>query len=226
MEGCDDGPQAIYPDGRPEMVFHYGAPFFTDGQEQGRALYAGQLTSPLVVHSAGRVGVFGIRFTPAGGWAFTHFPQTEAAGLVVSLGDICGTFARALTDRLLDASTTEQRVELVERLLLARIPARPSAIDLLATAVGDGHLLSREARVEWGYSDRQWARVFRERTGLGPKMLERIGRFRRAMRFAAGGTRWVDVAAQCNYTDQAHLVRDFRQFAGAAPTHVEPDLFG
>jgi AraC-like DNA-binding protein len=68
-------------------------------------------------------------------------------------------------------------------------------------------------------SHRQLSRVFRQRVGLGPKALIRLGRFQRALRLLDNpGRRSVAaVALRTGYYDQAHLARDFRLFAGVGP---------
>jgi AraC-like DNA-binding protein len=61
---------------------------------------------------------------------------------------------------------------------------------------------------------------FRREFGLAPKVVGRIARFDVAaalLRTApAGGVG--AVAAAAGYADQAHMVRDWHDFAGAAPT--------
>ena len=58
---------------------------------------------------------------------------------------------------------------------------------------------------------------FREQVGVSPKLLGRILRFQRAVSSAGSGPGWAEIAVRCGYYDQAHMVRDFHQFAGASP---------
>ena len=56
--------------------------------------------------------------------------------------------------------------------------------------------------------------------GYGPKRLARVLRLQRALAMARREPRlgWSAVAFRAGYADQAHMDRDWRQFAGASPT--------
>ena len=69
-----------------------------------------------------------------------------------------------------------------------------------------------------GRSRRHLAAQFREQIGLPPKTVARIMRFDRAVALLSRpGAQLADVAFECGYYDQAHLNRDFREFAGTSP---------
>jgi transcriptional regulator GlxA family with amidase domain len=61
---------------------------------------------------------------------------------------------------------------------------------------------------------------FNTEVGIGPKALARMVRFNRALALAkaAATPDWAGIAVECGYADQAHLVREFRGFAGSSPT--------
>ena len=69
-----------------------------------------------------------------------------------------------------------------------------------------------------GRSRRHLAVRFREQVGLPPKTVGRIMRFDRAVSLLAReDAELAGVAFECGYYDQAHLNRDFREFAGVSP---------
>jgi AraC-like DNA-binding protein len=70
---------------------------------------------------------------------------------------------------------------------------------------------------EVGWSDRHLARGFRREIGLTPKAAARVIRFDRARRLLSRHSGAV-VAAECDYADQAHLIREFVSFTGLSPT--------
>jgi AraC-like DNA-binding protein len=55
-----------------------------------------------------------------------------------------------------------------------------------------------------------------------PKRAARVIRFERVPRRIAGEAQpdWARLAAECGYSDQAHLIRDFGEFAGTTPGAV------
>lgn len=54
---------------------------------------------------------------------------------------------------------------------------------------------------------------------MTPKTLARMVRFNRALELSRqGDDNWAGIAADCGYADQAHLAREFRDFAGTTPS--------
>ena len=72
-------------------------------------------------------------------------------------------------------------------------------------------------------SARQLERKFTQRVGLPPKTFCRLTRFHHAksMLESAGGPKWCDLAYECGYYDQTHLIQEFRLFTGQTPARYE-----
>ena len=73
---------------------------------------------------------------------------------------------------------------------------------------------------------RQLERQFLERTGMSPKLFIRLVRFSRAwvMREKNKDISWLSIAHTCNYADQMHMIRDFKDFVGVTPTTLQTFL--
>jgi AraC-like DNA-binding protein len=211
LEGHGSGVETILPDGCTEVVFHYGDPFAREGRMQPSAIFVGQMTGPVRVQPTGEVGCFGVRFEPMGAWVFTGVPQDRLTNTIEDAEELFET--RAVFE-------AADRKQAAEAMLLARIPgSRPAWQDGLIEVTA-GKLRMRDFRSGTGVGDRQFERLFKARVGLTPRLFSRLLRFRRAI--AAQGS-WADIAADCGYADQSHLIRDFREFAGTTPMSLPED---
>ncbi|UFH56385.1 AraC family transcriptional regulator [Spirosoma sp. KNUC1025] len=87
--------------------------------------------------------------------------------------------------------------------------------------------LSIEAVSEHIYvSKRQLERSFKDNYGTTPKMYQRIIRFRNAYEYfyqKPTAPDWQDISYTFGYSDQAHFIRDFKEFTDDVPTVVFND---
>jgi len=218
FEGRDPAePQRIAPDGRCELILHWGAPYLERTGEawapQPRALFAGQLTRPLHLLAREPAGVVGVRFRTAGAGAFAQ--------------DLA-----ALTDQrlaLTDAPNLAAAADEAERLALAcaYVTARlqPAGFDpgVAAACAGirasEGRVPLEELCATAGLSPRALQRRFLDAVGVSPRMLASIVRFRRVFEAlqARDVTSWTDAAQAAGYFDHSQMARDFRRFLGCTP---------
>lgn len=228
--------QTIVADGRLEIILHLAEPFSLAGDDgarrrQSNALVSGQLTSPVQVSGNGTGDVVGIRFRTACAAAVVPLPLEELTDRVISLSDVSAPLAVELIDAARRHRSPAERASALAQVLGRRMAAPPDpvaamAIDALATR--SQHRIASLAR-HLGVSQRTLERRVTTATGLAPATLRRVMRFRRTFRMLEGAPRgtWAEVATRSGYADQAHLIRDFRQFAGVAPSdffQAEADL--
>jgi AraC-like DNA-binding protein len=226
LEGTGSGlPEPILPDGRTEIIFHYGTPFTrhkADGtsEVQPVAIFGGQITGPVVLSHRQPAGVASIRLKPAAARAVLGIPASDFTGQLVPLASIAGDASR-LCERLAEATSDAERVVRLEGWLLTRQPGQPRA-DVeaaVATILATGGTVTVEGLTALtGLGRRQLERAFHQEVGLSPKTLARIVRFQRAVRLARRGLPLCEVALACGFYDQAHLALDFRRLALAPPS--------
>ncbi|WP_165235541.1 helix-turn-helix domain-containing protein [Aquisphaera insulae] len=188
-------------------------------------LAAGARSGPFTFEAAGTTAVLGVAFRPGGAAPILGLPVDEIRDAIGPLRAIWGREADDLSERLAEPGVAGERLAEMERVLVARLSRAPRrhagvAMALRLLGEGTGHSPIAAVAKEVGLGPRQFHRTFRAEVGLSPKLYGRLRRFGSVLRLAAAARRveWAAIAQACGYHDQAHLIRDFRAFAGMSPT--------
>jgi AraC-like DNA-binding protein len=165
-----------------------------------------------------------VNFTPIGARMFLGLPMDEIVNLNVTLDDVFGAAGRQLIERLRETDDWERRFEILDRAILDRIDASPQPNEAVILAWhrlnrSGGKASIRELAEHLGWSGKHLISQFRDQIGLPPKTVARIIRFNAAVRRLRNSATsdWANVVTECGYYDQAHLIREFREFAGLTP---------
>jgi AraC-like DNA-binding protein len=185
---------------------------------------AGLYAGPVVIESFGGACCVQVNFTPLGARRFFGLPMSELTDRMVGLDDVLGLEGIALRERLGNARDWSARFAIVEAFVATRLTeARETQAEIAwayeRIVVSGGRIRVSSLADRLGWSRKQLLGKFSNAIGVGPKTLSRIVRFNRALGLSRQDkSDWADIAADCGYADQAHLVREFRDLAGETPT--------
>jgi AraC-like DNA-binding protein len=135
-----------------------------------------------------------------------------------------------LVERLAAAPTWDDRFDLLDEVLARRLRGAPAASREVIWAwqrLCDTYGRARIGALaeELGWSRKRLVARFREQLGLPPKAAARLLRFERA-RSLAGTMSWAELAFGCGFSDQPHLIAEFRAFTGRPPETLLQDTAG
>jgi AraC-like DNA-binding protein len=185
----------------------------------------------------GPSAVVGVHFKPGGAAAFFGGALPALRNRTELLEDLWGLEARNLRERLQAAASPLQALQLLHQHLLQRLHGAPPPDPLATLAIQAFQRDPASARVEpvqraSGCTPAQFIRRFERAVGLTPKRYARVLRLGVLLPtlvptlvppLARYGPRdWAQIAAGGGYADQSHLIREFRQLTGMAPTAYAP----
>ncbi|KWV45943.1 AraC family transcriptional regulator [Bradyrhizobium macuxiense] len=211
------------------LIVSFGTPFLIalarepGASDRQLSFAAGLHAGPVYIKSDGRAECVQVDFTPLGAYRFFGGAVAELAGRMVDIDDVLGREGRRLREQLGGAANWHRRFDLIEDFVLRRVGYVPSpeivfAYRGLARSAGAARIATLAADIGW--SRKHLVDRFRSEVGLAPKSVARMMRFREACRLAQGGAAggWAGIATESGYADQAHLAREFVEFAGEPPT--------
>ncbi len=221
--------QIIVPDGCMEMIFHYGdlyRQYLENGTSivQPKCFVFGQLTRPLEIEPTGETGIFSVRFHSNGFLPFTTIPIKDMENRTVSLAEMFEKDGIDIEQKILAATTTSERIQLIEAFLLHRLTDKKiidrivkSTVDMILTA--NGQLSVEELSKQTRINRRQLERKFSSAIGLSPKQLSKTIRLQATLKMLLGKkfTSLTSLAYENEYYDQAHFIKDFKELTGFTP---------
>lgn len=219
----------IVPDGSMKLIFHYGDPYRHYPKQGGsvvlpRCFLIGQLTRPFEVGPTGETGTFFVRFHPNGFLPFATSPIKTMKNTAVPLEILFGDEGNNLEQQVVNAHSTLERIIQVEAFLLKQLNEAKandlfvkSTVETILKAKGQSSI--EEISSQINVSRRQLERKFSAMIGLSPKQLSKIARLQatlKSLRAKKTGS-LTTLAYESNYYDQAHFIRDFKEFTGITP---------
>jgi AraC-like DNA-binding protein len=219
------------PHGNVVLIVNLGADFgIVDPRDTAGSLtyrssfVAGLHDGYAITEATGPSCCLEVNFTPLGAYRLFGVAMHQLTNRVIALEDLLGSAADDLVDALHATPGWAERFDLLDRLILARMAKHAPASPGVAWAwrqlqqSGGNSTIGRLA-AELGWSRKRLIGRFRNEIGLPPKALARVIRFNSVVAGIEGNPRcdWAEVAQACGYYDQAHLIRDFQEFAGDAP---------
>lgn len=228
--------QRIIPDGCIEMIFILGEDVkrYTTGDEfiiQPRAMVLGQITEPFFVQPVGSVNSFAVRFYPYGFASFSPQPIKDLVNKETPISFLFGErVSKELEGNIVQAKDTEDRVKIIETFLLSRLKNKLIIDNIVRTTVETILLTGGSASIQTILKDdaskrRQLERNFRKQIGISPKQLGKVIRLQTALQMLINqdSGNFARIAYESEYYDQAHFIKDFKEFTGITPKEFLDD---
>jgi AraC-like DNA-binding protein len=211
------------------LIINLGAPW-TAGRSLATsallpdACVIGPVTQSRILHVGRPCRAVGAGVPATLASALAGVPAAELVDRIIPLDDL---WPRADVERLVEslAALDLRRAvaSLAERLVrrLGR-PSRTSGVGAAPQIIEHhaGRVSISALAASHRPSRKQFARRFVDSAGLPPKLFARIARFQTLVQglLATDVGRWASLSSSMGFYDQAHMINEFRGFAGAPPT--------
>lgn len=189
---------------------------------------AGVTSTPALVETNGSQAGVQINLTPLGTYQLFGPGVADLAGRAVHLRDVLGRPGDELVERLRDSRGWDERFELLDRVFLKSLSLNGPPSEAIAWAwrqieCNPGGVSIRALADTIGWSHKHLISRFRAEVGVAPRLASRIVRFDKAVKLVENGDRpdWAGIAFDCGYYDQAHMAREFREFARCSPRELQ-----
>ena len=196
-----------------------------------RAWITGVVTGTYDHQLSGKGIVVGVRFRPGGFHAFWPHHISELTDRTKPVTELFEEADDAFCASVLSLEKDDpERVQLLEKLLRTRSPTPDPRIafvnEVIEVVIADKDLRTTQALSKrFQLSERRLQQLFQEYVGVGLKWI--IMRYRLqevADRATQEVVNWTAIATELHYSDQSHLINDFKKITGKSPAEYARTL--
>ena len=212
---------------QPTFVLNLKDPVTCNGEGLPRHFITGPATRNSVVQLSGRHQIVGVILHGAGKLRFFDVQPSEIMNERFPLDLILGTSLDRLVSQLGETRGHRLMIHSLDTFFLYYLRRCEDTHDRLDQAIdmilqSKGLVRMDELAQTLNVSTRHLRREFKIRTGVGPKLFARLKRFCYANLLLSQHPNmgWHDLIHTVGYYDQAHLIKDFSEFAETNPTTV------
>jgi len=203
----------IPPDANPYLIFTASAS--TSGEPRVRCMLVGPCSTFLDIPVGDRVYTCGVRLRPGVLRLLARLPAFELTNGALPVEEVFGVRGRQLLDQLGEPTSWNHAPLRMAEFLRRELTRHGSFRPLPIHRVGSVDELAEDV----GCATRTLHYRAMQDIGFSPKLWLRIERLHRAIASSIGGARpWAEIAANCGFADQAHMVREFKALLGESPT--------
>lgn len=237
VKGMQESPvQRCLPFGALELILHLDdncAHVLMEGtwKKLPQAFFVGLYRDTVHWKAVGSGRKFGIRLKPEALIQLFRVPVASMFNHYVDMDAFFGKEVNRLMDNVYGLAEISLVIAETEKFLtnhFRNLSAERSylieATRIIREAKGNVSIEALSERLS--ISKRQLERGFKDSYGTSPKLYQRIVRFRNAYESFTQTTEapnWLDVSYNFGYADQAHFIRDFKEFSDDVPTLVYQD---
>ncbi len=234
--------QRCPPFGTVELIVHLDdncCDVLFDGkwQKLPRIFVAGMYRDSILWRSCGNSRKFGIRLNPEVLSLLFNVPAAKLYSDYTEIDNFGMPGVASFAEQLCETKTLEEAVLKTEEYLTERLLAQNVSDSRFVQAVSimrssKGSITVEQVSSALSVSPRHLQRVFKDELGASPKTYGRIIRFSNAYKLMqqldeTGG--WAGLSYYLGYADQAHFIREFKEFSGLIPNvmlHDDGQIFG
>jgi len=225
--------ERLLPDGQVDFIIDLTeAPKFIFDNESllikqacKKGWVSGARTSLISIDAGGvNSSMMVVRLSIGAAQTLFKMPLSELTDQVIDADLLLGSAFSDLRNTIMEAVKPKQKIAVMEDFLLkacGRDFQLPPVLQFaFAKLVNEPHQQAIQQLVQKaGYSHKHLISLFRKYAGITPKELMKVMRFQKVIFEIEKNAMvdWTRLALDCGYYDQAHFIKEFRQFSGFNP---------